>query len=200
VMTADGSEKGNVKKAECAQCGGLRNCDIVGKHDQRGGEEYFQWHKAWYLLQCRGCEHVFVQTVSTNSEDYDCDYGPDGETVTEYIETIRYWPAQSRRKRPGWMSETGIDAPNVDALDRALNELYGALNNDLHMLAAIGLRTSFDVAAELLSIEPDQPFKSKLEKLVASGHIGKVDQSRLEVLVEAGSASAPVGGGQAPTI
>ena len=135
-------DKKTPRKAECSQCGGLRNCDIVGQHDERVGDDDFQWHTAWYLLQCRGCHHVFVQTVSTNSEDYENDYGPDGETLTEYNETVKYWPALSKRKRPEWMSEAGIDADNVAALDEALAELYGALNNDLNMLAAIGIRTS----------------------------------------------------------
>jgi hypothetical protein len=58
------------------------------------------------------------------------------------------------------------------------------------MLAAIALRTSVDIAAELLGIDPEQSFKSKLNELVTGGHIGKVDQSRLDILVEAGNASA----------
>ncbi len=179
-----------MKKAECSQCGGMRNCDIVGHYDERGGDDHFEWLIEWKLMRCRGCEHVFVQTVSGNSEDYHQSYGPDGEVVTEYHEVIKYWPALAKRKKPEWMSEAGIDAENVEALNEALAELYGALNNDLHMLAAIGIRTCFDVAAELLGIKPEQTFKAKLQNLVTSGHIGKVDQTRLEILVDAGSASA----------
>lgn len=178
------------KKAQCSQCSGIRNCNIVGQLDERHGDEHFQWMIEWYLLQCLGCEHVFVQTVSTNSEDYDNSCGLDGETLTEYHEVVNYWPAISKRKKPDWMSDAGIDAENVDALDKSLFELYGALDNDLFMLAAIGIRTSFDIAAELLQINPSQPFKDKLKDLVISGHIGKVDKSRLEILVDAGSASA----------
>ncbi|MER8629783.1 DUF4145 domain-containing protein [Mesorhizobium opportunistum] len=190
-MTAAPETKNkDIRKAECSKCGGLRNCNILGKHAQSGEEhDYFSWHKAWYILECRGCEHVFVQTVSTNSEDYYNYYGPDGETETEHNETIHYWPSLSKRAKPEWMSDAGIDADGVDALNDSLSELYGALNNDLYMLAAIGIRTSFDVASELLGIRPEQPFNAKLLQLVTDGHIGKVDQARLETLVDAGSAS-----------
>ena len=142
-----------IKKAQCSKCGGERNCDVLGHYDERTGDQHFRWHTSWNILQCRGCGHVFVQTVSSNSEDYTNSYGPDGETETEYTETLRYWPALSKRAKPEWMSDGGIDADNVDPLDTSLAELYGALNNDLNMLAAIGIRTSFDVAAELLGID-----------------------------------------------
>jgi hypothetical protein len=178
-----------VRKAECSLCKGPRNCEVKGEFTQTGDEEAYQWRTTWYVLQCRGCEHVFVQTVSTNSEDVDQSYDEKGDTVTEYNETIRYWPALSKRPLPEWMSEFGIDAEEVERLDEALIELYGALNNDLNILAAIGVRTCFDIASELLGIDPQQSFKYKLEELVKSGHIGVLDKSRLETLVDAGSAS-----------
>ena len=49
---------------------------------------------------------------------------------------------------------------------------------------------SSDIAAEILGINPELPFKKKLVELVSSGLIGAVDKNQLEVLVEAGSASA----------
>jgi hypothetical protein len=170
----------------------MRNCDIRGHYEQAGEEEeaVYWWKTSWYLLQCRGCEHVFVQTISIDSEDIEQSYDSDGETQTEHTESVKYWPALSKRSRPEWMSEFGIDAENVGALDAALIELYQALNNDINMLAAIGIRTCFDIASEILGIDPDQSFKSKLDELVKTGHIGVVDQSRLETLIDAGSASA----------
>ncbi|RUU59446.1 DUF4145 domain-containing protein [Mesorhizobium sp. M2C.T.Ca.TU.002.02.1.1] len=188
-MTAPQANENEIRKAECGRCGGIRNCDVRGHHTEHGGDDNYDWYKEWYLLQCRGCEHVFVQTVSTNSEDYYHIEGPEGYE-TEHIESLSYWPALSKRKKPEWMSDAGIDAEGVLALDEALIELYGALNNDLHMLAAIGIRTAFDVASELLGIDPELGFKAKLKELVSAGHIGKVDAGRLDDLVDAGSASA----------
>ncbi|MGH9915345.1 MAG: DUF4145 domain-containing protein [Pyrinomonadaceae bacterium] len=71
-----------------------------------------------------------------------------------------------------------------------MTELYGALEGDLLTLAAIGVRTCFDVAAGLLKIDPSITFAQKLDKLVEAGHIGMLDRSRLATLVDAGSASA----------
>ncbi|HUI20235.1 MAG TPA: DUF4145 domain-containing protein [Methylocella sp.] len=175
-----------IKKAECSNCGGLRNCDVLGQHKESDGNEYYDWWKRWYLLRCRGCENIFVQTVSGNSEDYYDEDAPNGETITKFMESIEYWPARSKRTKPEWMNEGIID----EDLHASLVELYGALDNDLNMLAAIGIRTSFDIAAELLGIDAEQPFKSKLEELVVTHHMGKVDQLRLETLIDAGSASA----------
>lgn len=178
------------KTANCSSCGGYRNCDILGNFDQRGGDEVVDWCTGWYFLRCRGCEQVFVQTVSTNSEDYDNDYDEAGDMVTIYHETINYWPALSKRLQPDWLALITVKGADESILISALSELYTALNNDLFMLAGIGIRTSFDAASELLGIDPEKTFKEKLNALVDDGHIGKLDLARLEALVDAGSASA----------
>ncbi len=180
----------HVRKAECSQCGGIRNCNIRGEHLVRYEDEQFSGETYWYILECRGCENVFVQTASTNSEDYDNFYEDDGSTGTTYNETLKFWPALSKRREPEWMSEYGIDAENVDALDAAMIELYGALKNDLRMLSAIGIRTAYDIASELLGIDARMSFDKKLDALVNSGRIGVVDRDRLEMVVDAGNASA----------
>lgn len=51
---------GAIIKAYCGRCGGERNCEVKGVHDERGeeGDGYFSlsWHTAWHLLVCRGCD------------------------------------------------------------------------------------------------------------------------------------------------
>lgn len=75
--------------------------------------------------------------------------------------------------------ERGIDAENAHALNAAIRELYGALDNDLCMLAAIGIRTTFDVALELLEdIDSNLNFGEKLDALTELGHIGPADKDR----------------------
>jgi hypothetical protein len=83
-----------------------------------------------------------------------------------------------------------LSGPDVRDLNASLKELYGSLDNSLNMLAAIGIRTAFDIATELLKIDQEQTFARKLDDLVINGHIGAVDRSRLETLIDAGSASA----------
>ena len=133
---------------------------------------------------------MFVQTVSTNSEDMDQWHEQDGSTGASCTETVKYWPALSKRQRPEWMTEYGIHADDVDGLDSALRELYGALNNDLSMLAAIGIRTCFDIASELLKVDPALTFAGKLDALVDAKHIRQMDRKRLEAAVEVGNATA----------
>jgi hypothetical protein len=181
-----------VRKAECPVCHGIRNCEVRGRHDvpHEDDESGFWGNTTWYILECRGCEHVFVQTASTNSEDMDYWYEQDGSTGGAYRETLTYWPALSKRQRPEWMTEYGIGVDDVDGLNSALRELYGALDNDLGMLAAIGIRTCFDIASELLNIDPALSFAQKLDALVDAKHIRQVDRQRLETAVEVGNATA----------
>lgn len=184
-------KKASTRKVICSVCAGKRNCEILGHHKEGYSDENYDWHKNWYLLMCKGCEHVFVQTVSASSEDYHHfinDYGQDDVFVSE---TIHYWPALAKRKKPNWLEEiSNSTLPEVNDLEASLNELYTALDNDLNMLSGIGIRTCFDKASESLGIDPDLSFKKKLSGLVDAGHIGVVDQKRLETLVDAGSASA----------
>ena len=178
-------------KANCSHCRGERNCEIRGHFHKSDGDDDFSWQVDWYILQCRGCDTVFARTVSTNSEDYENYYEHDGSTGTTYNETVSYWPALTKRNYPEWMTEVGIDADQVGKLNEALLELYTALNSDLYILAGIGLRTSFDVAACLFeNIEENMSFQEKLDSLEKDGKIKSQDKVRLATLIEVGNASA----------
>ncbi|RWN59727.1 DUF4145 domain-containing protein [Mesorhizobium sp.] len=174
-----------VIKAHCSGCGGERNCDVLGRHSQGGGDEDFHWHTKWYLLRCRGCEYVFAQTVSTDSESIDYSYGPENETVTEHIETVETWPARIKRPRPDWFDGPGVNLALLTRFSPILREIYSALDNDLHVLAAMGMRMGFDLAASMLDVDPELTFKEKLEQLFED----EAERARLDTLVEAGNAS-----------
>ncbi len=132
----------------------------------------------------------FARTISTNSEDYDHYYELDGSTGTIHHETVKYWPALMKRQFPEWMSEAGIDAEGVEKLNDILIELYTAFNNDMLVLAAIGMRTAFDVASILLGIDEVLTFSQKIDSLTVQGKIGPRDKDRLLSLVAAGNATA----------
>ncbi len=187
-MSAEAKEQ--VIWADCAQCGGSRRCNVRGRFNKSDSDEYMQWWESWRILQCCGCEYIFVQKSVSDSESYTHIPDGHGDYTIAYDETTTYWPALAKRKRPEWMTPRGIDAPGLEKLDEALLELYVALDNDLLILGAIAIRTSFDVASELLKIEPNQTFEEKLTQLVEGGHIGKADRARIKTLVDAGSASA----------
>jgi hypothetical protein len=97
----------------------------------------YQAWTTWRILECRGCGYVFIQTTSANTEDYDQAYDVDGSTITTLNEALEYWPTLSKRKMPDWM-ENGIEAENVGPLNHSMRKLYGALDNALNRLAAIG--------------------------------------------------------------
>jgi hypothetical protein len=191
-----------LKKAFCAECGGVRNCDIRGHTveawDDAGGMVWGK--KDWFILQCRGCDHVFCQTIKIFSEDYGHEWDEAAqEDVVVYDETVTYWPAISKRKLPDWFAPMGFVGDTSDVLHDAMTELYVALNNDLMRLAASGVRTAFDLASELLGVDPALTFEEKLDALVSSGRINSVDRERLETLTEAGSASMHRGWAPAPS-
>jgi hypothetical protein len=71
-----------------------------------------------------------------------------------------------------------------------LDEAYTALENELRVLAAIGMRTGFDRAIELLEIDPVLGFAEKLKVLMSIGAIGQDEHDALSVLTEAGNAAA----------
>jgi hypothetical protein len=71
-----------------------------------------------------------------------------------------------------------------------LSEVYVALDNDLKVLAAIGMRTTFDRASEILGVHPELSFKDKLKGLNDAGHIGDGEMTAISVLTDAGSAAA----------
>ncbi|MES0065578.1 DUF4145 domain-containing protein [Mesorhizobium sp. M0074] len=176
-----------VIKANCSSCGGERNCEVRGYHDQRGDDDYRHWSKKWYILECRGCEHVFAQTSFSRSEDFEVVYLPNGEEILDHNVYNDTWPAQLKRNRPDWFANVLLIGGD---LSEALTELYGALDNDLNTLAAIGMRTTFDVASGRLGVSQNMTFKEKLGELAHKGHIGVIDEKRLLALVEAGNASA----------
>ncbi|MFC0385136.1 DUF4145 domain-containing protein [Muricoccus vinaceus] len=144
----------------------------------------------WYILQCKECDYVFAQTDDTWSEAYS-HHDEDGQEHYELEHMYDYWPALSKRDKPEWIGDNSISGvKDVDALHTAMMELYGALNSNLPMLSAIGIRTCFDVASELLEVDPALTFVEKLDALMEAKHIREVDRKRLEVAVEAGNASA----------
>lgn len=178
------------RNAVCANCSGDRNCNIVGHHTEQHRSDHYDADTDWYLLKCQGCGYTFLQTVSTNSEETDYSYGKDGETECEYIETTKYYPALTKRKKPAWFHDWGIEAENTEAIHLVLREVYYALEADLPILAAIGIRTAFDVSSGLLNVDPNFTFSEKLNELIRLGHVKISDKVSLEMLVEAGSATA----------
>jgi hypothetical protein len=101
---------------------------------------------------------------------------------------VTYWPAPTKRQLPPWVDTVLCwDDPELGDL---ITETYSALNNDARVLAALGLRTVFDRAAEDLGVDPALTFREKLDALEQIGKIGRSEKDALEVLTDAGGAAA----------
>lgn len=188
-------------KGHCPNCGPDRLANVVGHHHSRYYDETSGiWGEVDYrILQCRGCELAYFQKDEIFSEDWEND--PD--TGESYIpRKITHWPAPpappapAKRKRPDWASPklelfSGVsELFAIDSdLDSLFDNIYVAMNNDLRVLSAIGIRMTFDRASELLGVDPAKSFAEKLLELVKLGRIGVNEKDTLDILTDAGSAA-----------
>ncbi len=171
--------------ARCPNCHGGRRCEVFGETSQTHSEDY-HCRTEWRLLKCTSCNDVFT---SIRFEDYESgDYVYNSDTnEDEFVHktTDTSWPPFRKRPIPDIIS--GFLFP--DTLESAIVETYGAFNADLPMLAAVGARSCFDIAAVLLGATESARFNQKLDALVESKHITSDVRSMLNVLVDAGGAS-----------
>jgi Domain of unknown function (DUF4145) len=178
-------------RGHCPACGPQRKADITGEHRHAYsiGLDDIRGSVIHRILKCRGCDGIYFQRIESNSEDYDhVQVGPD-EWEVVYNENVQHWPRPSKRRRPDWFVNH-LGSPLDSNLNSLLLEVYTALDNDLGVLAAIGIRTVFDRASELLDIDPSEGFAKKLTALENTGKIGRAEREILDVLTNAGNAAA----------
>ena len=174
------------EEGHCYCCGSTR-ADVVAEHKVEFHEHEFDAVAYYKVLECRGCGQHYFKTSRSNSEDYNQYVDPEtGECEIEYIETVNYWPPVAKRRPPEWADDIGFKDRVLGSL---FNDVYTALNNNLGVLAAIGMRTVFDRASEHLGIDPQQPFKLKLDDLKDGDHITDKQVAILAALIDAGSAA-----------
>ena len=193
---------------QCPTCRAYRNAQVMAEHEELlepTEEEPRARGNLYRIVKCAGCDTIYFQheSVEVYLKNFDLEMDPslpvadfaefkeffrDLERTNpeeyECYEETSYWPIASRA-RPEWQK-----LPD-DVLIKLLNSVYAALeNDDLRVLAAIGMRGVFERASELIGVDPDKAFAKKLDQLLRDGHIGIVEKDNLEVLTEAGSAAA----------
>lgn len=183
-------DESKVVKGHCPKCGPDRLADVVGRHrDFWKDDDDHVWLTTHYrILSCRGCTKPYFQEEQIFSEDVDYRFNHrTGEEETFIPSTFKYWPSPLKRKPPDWIERIfTVD----ESLSSLLDEIYAALNNDMHVLAAIGIRTAFDRASELLGVSANIRFDQKIDRLLTTGKIGIEEKDILAVLTDAGSAAA----------
>ncbi len=177
-------------KGHCPNCASERKAFVRGKHRISWADDTYpiDGSTTCYILECCGCETVFFLEEVYFSEDVSYYEDPmSGETRLDPNLRVSYFPSENKRTRPAWL----IEIENSDGvLGSLLTELYKSFDQELSVLSAIGIRTCFDRATELLGIKTTSTFAQKLSDLQADGRIGETERDILSVLVDAGGAAA----------
>ncbi len=165
-------------KGHCPDCGPNRNAIVRGEHRQPWDEPETNLHgvNVSLILQCAGCDTVYFQRSESCSADY------------EESPRITHWPLPEKRARPSWANWTKswlLDPVIADLLD----EIYTALDNDLRVLATIGMRTALDRSMTLHDID-DGNFEDRLKEMARLGHITESQKTCMIPLKNAGNAAA----------
>ena len=179
-----------ITKGHCPNCGSGRNAFVRAKHvvthsDEGDGTSASD---TGMILECCGCERVYFRRDYWFSEwDEIVDHPVSGQPlIRPGVETI-YWPSVIKRARPKWFDAL---RERDNSLGLLLDEMYSALDAELRVLAAIGARTVFDRASELLGVDEGLSFQEKLDGLAADGKTSLDEVKTLQALVDAGSAAA----------
>ncbi|HVK42617.1 MAG TPA: DUF4145 domain-containing protein [Phenylobacterium sp.] len=186
-MTAPSNE---TIKGECPECDATRNADVMATHHEPWSDDEagISGGDTLNVLKCRGCETIYVQKESWFSEDISYRYNYRTNQDEPYIPTkVEYWPNSHKRKRPTWRVKIFLIDTRLAGL---FEEIYSAYDAELNVLAAIGVRTTFDRASELLGVDPAKGFGEKLAELATNGKIGSSEQGILATVTDAGSAAA----------
>lgn len=159
----------------CPKCGPDRFAKVLYSNHKfvPGSRPDISWTTYHRMMSCLGCGTTYFQVV---------------ETCTEWPgPTIKHWPAPLKRERPKWFALLHL---YQDGIEQLLDSVYVALDNNLSVLAAIGVRTVFDRCTELLEVDPAISFQEKLHQLFVKGKVGAEEKESLATLADAGSAAA----------
>ena len=164
----------NTCEGHCPRCNQNLNADIVASESRKkqwDEDEYGKMEEidTYRILQCRGCETLYVQHRYWFSESQD----PPHAT---------HWPPPPA---PDWVHQ--LDDVTLQDL---LREVYGALNASHRVLAAIGARTALDRAMVLNGAEEASGFGTKIGQLREVGVISEHENQMLSKLTDAGNAAA----------
>ena len=185
-------------RGRCPKCGPNLWANVRGEFVKKEEDGGVWAHTTYRILECPACESVYCQSDFVFSEDMDISQDPiTGEIEYDYDHKIEHWPhtPQSKRKKPHWLEKILLVDESVYSL---ISSVYVALENDLSVLAAIGIRTVFDRTSEFVGIDPAKSFASKLSELVVLGKIGTDQRDILDILTDAGSAAAHRGWSPTP--
>ena len=179
------------EKAPCPRCGGERNCETLGLHDEKwywtDGRHDASGVVEHRSLKCRGCDQVFHLKSSWDDQSYEPYYDADGNVEYETIKTIETWPPKPSKARPEWMANL---FKHDSALSLLMAETYTARDAGSYILASVGLRTALDRCSDIANIDPAMTLSEKVDELLKGGWVGDTEAATLRIVVDAGGAAA----------
>jgi len=180
----------SVTNAHCQRCNGERNCFVRSAYEKQYHNGGAYWSRAiWEILECGGCEFVFVRVRNADEEHYREIYTENEDPDIEYVETIRYHPSLPKISMPEWVVDDTLQNNTHTILRELLKEIYVSLNAGNRTLSVSGIRASFETTAILLGAKTGKIFREQIKYLLNAGHIKNSDLQEVELLVEVGNAS-----------
>jgi hypothetical protein len=165
-------------KGHCPQCDADRNAAVVAAYKEEVNEVV--WGSAEFkILKCLGCGTVYVQIYQLCSENIE--YDEEGDAFLE--PEIKYWPRPVKVK----MSIRHFFSVPTE-INRLLDEIREAINNNLFSLAAMGIRSALEQI--IVDRVGDQGnFIKNVDAFQRAGYLSVRERNTLEALLEAGHAA-----------
>lgn len=181
----------DLKEAVCPNCQRDMRVEILLEHATSWMDDEYQIDGSdrYWVLECKGCGKIFFGHGSTFSEEVDHRFNHGTQQWEMYRpENRTFYPRTRKRQKPAWFDlKVSLEMGEVYYV---LQEVYSALDNDLPILSAIGMRTTLDALAIHLGANESDSFKDKIETLRSKNHITGRERDFLEVLAEAGGSAA----------
>jgi hypothetical protein len=169
----------DITQANCNRCGRSTNHDILAaQHQQRIDEEdRSKVNESYEMLKCRGCDNVTMRHTRL------------GGTGDPYIV---YYPPPIARRAPLWVSDhffslrSAADVP--EEICDLMREIYTALQNASHRLAAMGIRAVLE-RMMIDRVGDRGNFKATMDAFQEAGYPSLRQAGILETVLEAGHAA-----------
>lgn len=159
------------RKLFCRKCKGNTNQKELQSVESRGdyADGYVQWIHNFAIFECLGCETISFFEIYGDTEM--TDYGPDGEEVYYFNETIY----------PNYLDE-GNEIQDLHLVPGKISSIYketiNALKTKSYILAAGGLRAVIEAVCNHLRIKKGN-LAERIDLLHKKGHLTLGESKRL---------------------
>lgn len=164
---------GQLENIACASCRRITKHQVLASADVIGSQSYrdqlaVEYEDNYQVIQCRGCETISFRTRSWSSEDYEVEE----EGLSYNISTSLY---PSRSEGRGSLKDTPLLPADIQ---RIYKETLSAINNDLPVLAGIGIRAII----ESICRDKQAPGKDLFKRIEGLAELGVLSKDGADIL------------------